>query len=773
MTYLAFQGVLLPLGVVEAGEGTIFLGSENSDGQLIVEGEDEFIFAGGTPIRGVGRHLIDNIEQLNADTWKITVLPLTFTRWGIPDNGEGLVGQSLVLDAHDPAAAIYEISDNDGNSVTIKTTDNLSSYVGRELIGVHQFDNIRIVNASVDFGEDRVIINDIGASVIHNAIVSFGEVDQNIMDYLLDNLTSGSVEFRHYSSPLPFLNISSGGGYLFDNLDIDQELILSNGSSLSIENDLSVGGVISVGGAGTVLSVGRLSGSSLLIDGATLLVDDLIMSGNIDVINGGRIITRSVSAISTSPSFIDTATMDISADGMIFIDDSSLISADGKGFDGTTGLVFGRSSNSSISCHAGISGWGDFRDSNCVYGKYETPYYPGSGRADTRGGGALSITANAVVLNGMITANGLSTDQTSSIRGSSGGSLRLSTSTLSGDGTLSASGGDSGSSASRYAGAGGRIFITVADDQQFVGQILAAGGKSTGGNGGGAGTIYKINSLDDTRHLTIDNDHQEVKTQSTPIRGIGRYDVQSVDNLGGGQWQVSRDLPTSNVSDFTMSDEISSDTVARYYFSVDQSRSVRIRVANTNFRPHLYLFRDDGVLSTGDRITSSSRISGSTTITRTLQPGNYMALVGGYFMSTSTAISRQQHPINLGGTQFFNITIENVILPEDNWRSSPGFGNDGFVGRLVDLDADDPNNPLYTVESNTENTLIIHTQDDLSQYVGKTMVGVHMFDTLNVINGASVDFGDDHIFIENEADSNVPGANAEIFYGNQSSVPVP
>ena len=107
--------------------------------------------------------------------------------------------------------------------------------------------------------------------------------------------------------------------------------------------------------------------------------------------------------------------------------------------------------------------------------------------------------------------------------------------------------------------------------------------------------------------------------------------------------------------------------------------------------------------------------------------------------------------------------IVNVLPESDEWviqvadmpwtPSSAGlpFGvNGGLAGLYVDLDANDNDeSTLYQIASNTEDSIVIQTADDLSGYNGSTLVGIHRFNTISVSGGASVDFGGDRVLIEN------------------------
>ena len=100
-------------------------------------------------------------------------------------------------------------------------------------------------------------------------------------------------------------------------------------------------------------------------------------------------------------------------------------------------------------------------------------------------------------------------------------------------------------------------------------------------------------------------------------------------------------------------------------------------------------------------------------------------------------------------------TITGALLVDENewqiqiadtpWRVMDAGYDWGIDGIDVDLDASEELSPHYPVVSNTADTLTIITADDLSGVVGSELVGVHTFETMSIMNGASVDFGDDRV----------------------------
>jgi hypothetical protein len=128
-----------------------------------------------------------------------------------------------------------------------------------------------------------------------------------------------------------------------------------------------------------------------------------------------------------------------------------------------------------------------------AYGAVAAPIGLGSGGGDdgstaSWGGGAIKIDVgvNSLAVNGVITADGWGSDQ---VAGGAGGSIWLICGTLSGNGTIRASGGTS-SRDNWGSGGGGRIALQYATST-FAGTTSVAGGNGT--SAGEAGSIIPAN----------------------------------------------------------------------------------------------------------------------------------------------------------------------------------------------------------------------------------------------------------------------------------------
>jgi hypothetical protein len=355
-----------------------------------------------------------------------------------------------------------------------------------------------------------------------------------------------------------------------------------------------------------------------------------------------------------------------------------------------------------------------------------------------------------VLLDGTFKANG--------VRGrfsGAGGSITVDTATLSGLGSIQANG---GSSTYYYSygvsGGGGRIVTHVDDDSAFDQANYQALGGSYGYNDAGAGTVFRKPPAQQYGHLQVDNSDTAAEG-STPITQVGRHFITDVELLGADQWKVAIGAETPVHLKETGTIVLGGAGSVRYhYFSLTESATV-IVAAKAQFDPDLCLLRNDGDLDTSDVEYCEEH-----GIELTLAAGDYMVAIGADNMSSAEAVAGISRPNSISGSGDYTLHIDTqgTWLPTDTQR------NWGLDGLTVDLDADDATSPHYRISSSSDESLIIDTADDLSDAVGKELLGVHTFETLNVTGGAQVDFGDDRVIVNDltnsiiDSDSSVTAA---------------
>ena len=257
----------------------------------------------------------------------------------------------------------------------------------------------------------------------------------------------------------------------------------------------------------TAIGVGNTNydGREITVSGCTLTVDGPHAFTSLLVTNGGAV------THSPAPNGEANNRLDLTIAGNVTVAATSAINIQGRGYAPASGPGAGTSSGSfygSGAGHGGVGGW-SARGSSGPGGAYGLLYmptdfgsgggYPWSGNAGYGAGAVQLAVAGELRLDGSIVADGTScTDGGGG--GGSGGSVYLTAAKLAGAGTISAAGGNGGSSGG--GGAGGRIAIHCSSNG-FTGTWSALGGG--GANRGGAGTVcLKLASLP-TATVWIDN----------------------------------------------------------------------------------------------------------------------------------------------------------------------------------------------------------------------------------------------------------------------------
>jgi hypothetical protein len=296
------------------------------------------------------------------------------------------------------------------------------------------------------------------------------------------------------------MNFGGGGGG-------GRIAIYFNSNSFAGNTSAYGGGGANFGGAGTiyyktnnqaygllVLDNANNAGTNTSFDFITMDVTiqnqavGLLPSGGLWSPHNLLIHTNGVLACPSTP---NPQNININANN-ITIDVGGIISMNGAGYGPQAGPGFG-SASSGGGGHGGYGG-GNGSSGGAVYDMIQSPTFGGSGGGGYNsgpshsyggaGGGALRLTATTLTVNGRLSANGLNGGLNAG--GGSGGSLYLlNLLNLTGSGIISANGGAAVGSAG--GGGGGRIAL-ICTSNNFTGLLSAAGG-----NGlcpGGAGTIY-------------------------------------------------------------------------------------------------------------------------------------------------------------------------------------------------------------------------------------------------------------------------------------------
>ena len=815
------------------GAGTVYLAATaDGPGELDVDNGGQAAPVGSTPIRAVGRHVITGVENLNDGTWRISIgddegvhqdisgtgnnswqqvysftlnathqvrlvqlVPYsngsaefelldangnnlggsttymqkslaagTYTvrvwasngsayRVGIdtldgawlPVNssyGWGLDGLQVRLDDDAAASPVYSIESNSESSLIIRTPDDLSGYVGKELQGVKHFTQVHVTGgADVDLGGDELIVDDpAGSQVDGTSTLRAGGMDAATFTGLMNSGTGKLI-----IGQLPLSGAVSLQGSM--HLTVRQPLSVA---SLAVDGvDLTLGAPLSTGsvalGGGATLTVPQLTtttdvnlknstmssdttnvGGNLVIDGSTLTSDTVSAGGNLNLLDTAKLTVAAATADQVHP-------LTVNVDGMLTVDSGSVVDVSVKGYPLRS--MAPQLVNGTDGCHGGVF---NGASASCVYDRFDRAQLPGSGGPNYGpGGGAVRITAGQVSLDGGILADGSEPDGSVASDGA-GGSVSLVTQRLSGSGRIEAKGGGEYWSTA----GGGRIRVITPDRSGYSGSFTAAGGTPTSGYSSqpnGAGTVYlAATTATGPGELDVDNGGRVAPAGSTPIRAVGRHVITGVENLNDGTWRVS--IGDDDGVHQAIS-ETGNNTWQSYSFTLNAAHQVRFAMpVPVTYTGSAYYYLYD---ANGSDLGSSANI-----LQKSLPAGSYTVKVWA------------------GNGIAYRLLIDTLgtWLPAD---SGYGWGLDGLQVRLDDSAAA---SPVYTIDSNTESSLIILTSDDLSGYVGKELQGVKTFNTLHVTGGASVDFGEDQIIVTDLADS-VIDSTSSVTADSSSTLP--
>jgi len=218
----------------------------------------------------------------------------------------------------------------------------------------------------------------------------------------------------------------------------------------------------------------------IVVTNCTLTVDGTHTFASLRILQGGTVTHSPVAGGVVPP--LSGLTLTVSNN--VLVEAGGSFNVDGKGYGGGQGPGKGSSTGSPVSGggagHGGNGGYGAGLDG--VGAVYETPQAPtdrgsgggaGSGSGGAGGGAIKLVVGGALLIDGVISANG-SDAVTNRAGGGAGGSIWLVAQTLAGSGVISANGG-SGELPQGGGGGGGRISLQAAINV-FQGQTSAAGG---------------------------------------------------------------------------------------------------------------------------------------------------------------------------------------------------------------------------------------------------------------------------------------------------------
>ncbi|GAX59558.1 chromosome segregation ATPases [Candidatus Scalindua japonica] len=143
----------------------------------------------------------------------------------------------------------------------------------------------------------------------------------------------------------------------------------------------------------------------------------------------------------------------------------------------------------------------------------------GAGQFGTSGGGLARIVAGSISMDGGIYSYGSDSGSSVLAGAGSGGGIYIEAETIMGSGEIIA---DGGNSVNGRGGGGGRVAVYYNDTSGFnMNNIRAYGGNGVSSSDGGAGTVYLKSSTQVNGDLVVDNNNLVTSGFSTPLISIG------------------------------------------------------------------------------------------------------------------------------------------------------------------------------------------------------------------------------------------------------------
>jgi hypothetical protein len=378
----------------------------------------------------------------------------------------------------------------------------------------------------------------------NNATIGVGDTNYDGADIVVTNCTL-TVDGPHTFSSLL---VAAGGvlthsfapnGTVSNLFNVTNEnQVLSDTNLVTLLNSNVISATVFVTDfSGTNFYTNGLDYSLYSPDG---ILTQLQRTTNSTIPDGATVLVSYESLVGTAP-----AGLNLSTTNNVQVDVGGAINANAIGY--SVGPGAGHSAEGSLrdGSGGGYGGIGGTSSSNALggftYGSFTQPANLGSGGGAGYsgiggvGGGRIQITAGgAVIINGLISANGANGTNSRS-GGGSGGSIWITGQTLSGAGSITANGG-AGEPSHGGGGGGGRISIQY-DSTTFTGPMGAYGG--AGSTVGGAGTVYtKVNGqhgllvLDNGGHSGT-NTMVSISDSTIDVLIKGRASV-----LPSGTWNV-------------------------------------------------------------------------------------------------------------------------------------------------------------------------------------------------------------------------------------------
>ncbi|MDD3325116.1 MAG: retention module-containing protein, partial [Sulfurospirillaceae bacterium] len=252
------------------------------------------------------------------------------------------------------------------------------------------------------------------------------------------------------------------------------------------------------------------------------------------------------------------------------------------------------------------------------------------------------------------------------------------------------------------------VLVTAGNITQVGGQLVFE-----------PGTDFDYLAVGESQVVTFTYD---IKDDSGADNSISNRATISITITGTNDRPVVEDININGNGNTTTGTELSEvhaivpdgeGSVGYTNFTIYETTTVSIRASSLG-DAYLRVFRNDGNLSTDDQIASNDDSGGwlNSYLSLTLEPGEYIAAVGNYYMSVEEAVSginpsynntitltfNANHPIAIHDS---NVTV--IYETHDSGESSP-LDNDGhniFTGALLVTDLDESDTHTFSVVEDT------------------------------------------------------------------------
>lgn len=607
------------------------------------------------------------------------------------NGGYGLVGRSIAIGAS--MSELYRVIDNNGYSLTIESSSDLSDVVGSSFVGVHELTKLSVSGgAAVSFGDDLVVLESVGDLVAEGSSLTVGAFDSGTYATLLAAAPAGTLNQQRLPS--------------------GQNIVL-DGQTAQFDT----------------LSVASLT----LTNGSVLIADTINVAGDMNIELGSEV-QLPVSEVGVP------VPMHIVVDGTLYIDGTSTINLDGKGYPGGEGPT---DSAAQFRCHGGRT----TSIADCEAGDFSLVAMAGAGGQDAAlfGGGFVHLEADTVIINGVVTANAI--DSNDAVAAGAGGGIRITSNAISGFGTVRANGG-----AGAAPGTGGRVSLSSAAADGLSLQAKAGTDSDLFDEGSaGAGTVFENSDFGDG-DITVDNLGQLSVVNGTTLPSIGRHVVGNAEQISADQWTLTRQ---GFDEQFIRGFSDTQTTIKYRSLQLDAPTQLSVVLDSYAYQQDVRIFQLQTPTVLGERVTPivyDYDFEQRTNAEFVLPAGSYALMVVWTAMLDSEIVAEFDGTFEPTNQPEEELEFESVpqthslTLQEISpWADKAG----QLLGLQVDLDLGDPNSPLFEVIANTESSITIESESTLSSVIGQPIIGVREFDTITVRGGAYLNLGADRVIVNN------------------------